>query len=837
MTWSSLFSLLVAFGSQELVLPATVEPGNAEIRKPGQGVRCDRQGDPLPPRALARLGTLRYRHPYGSRALAFSRDGKTLASAGSDSIRLFDARTGKLLHQFPCYRNPEELRNFSPSDPTLVALGFAAEGRLLALEDHGASAVLYEAATGKKCWQITKTNPHLGTFSPDGKTLAIVDQSGIGITLRDLVTGKKLHEIGDQESLATAVGFSPDGKVLASGEAGEKNDKIRFWDVASGKELRQVALNRVSAYALAFLPDGKTLAVVYGTSGAKVLATEGLAGDEADFALALRDATTGKELRLLCKDSRLAGPMALAPDGKTLAVTTGGSVRLLDLATGQDREHLSGHQWPVEALAFSPNGKTLTSAAGDRTIRLWETVTGKQLRQTDLPGATLYQHIFLSPDSRWAGWIDGSYDLRVMDLSTRKEVAHRLLDAGTPKETAHFLQVIGPTEVTFSQDSRIVAFWVPELPDRETGEMRLWDTASGSELSRWRARAPWSIALSPDGRLMALGASDDIRLCERKTGKELYRLNVHRHSPAGVGFLSFSPDGKRLASCDSDQSIRLWEVSTGKGLGWVARHPASIPNLRASCPITFSPDGKLLASGGDDHTVRLWDVATARELGRFAGHEARVTALSFSSDGKALASASDDTTVLVWDVVRTLREHPGSNVRLSPRELETLWGDLADPDAARAYQAMGKLSAAAKAAPFLGSRLRPIPRADPERTARLVADLASKEFTVRRKAITELEGLADQAEESLRKAAVSNQPEVRHQAETLLAKLEYPLTNPERIRTLRAVEVLEHLGTAAAQEVLRDLASGAPEARLTREAKLALERLRLAAILPLSLER
>jgi hypothetical protein len=118
------------------------------------------------------------------------------------------------------------------------------------------------------------------------------------------------------------------------------------------------------------------------------------------------------------------------------------------------------------------------------------------------------------------------------------------------------------------------------------------------------------------------------------------------------------------------------------------------------------------------------------------------------------------------------------------------------------------------------------PRADPERTTRLVNDLANKQFAVRQKAMAELKGLADQAEQALGEVVRSNQPEPRHRAEALLTRLEYPLSDPEQIRPLRAVEVLERTGTPAAQKVLQDLAGGAPEARITREAKLALERLK-----------
>jgi WD40 repeat protein len=117
-----------------------------------------------------------------------------------------------------------------------------------------------------------------------------------------------------------------------------------------------------------------------------------------------------------------------------------------------------------------------------------------------------------------------------------------------------------------------------------------------------------------------------------------------------IGALTFSPDGKILASSHDDQTIRIWDAASGKYRGWRVKHPAGIANLVASCPIVFSSDGKLLASAGFDHTVRLWDTVTAKEVARFTGHEAEVRSVAFSPDGKQLASGSDDTTILIWDV-------------------------------------------------------------------------------------------------------------------------------------------------------------------------------------------
>jgi HEAT repeat protein len=161
------------------------------------------------------------------------------------------------------------------------------------------------------------------------------------------------------------------------------------------------------------------------------------------------------------------------------------------------------------------------------------------------------------------------------------------------------------------------------------------------------------------------------------------------------------------------------------------------------------------------------------------------------------------------------------------RRLERLWADLAGTDAARAYQAICELAAYPReAAPFLGRRLRPAAPADPRRIESLLADLDSDTFDVRQKAVRELQTLGELAEPALHRL-LRGKPslDVRKHVERLLGKLNDPLTAPEKLRAVRAVEALERMGTPEARRVLQSLARGGPEARLTREAAASLGRL------------
>jgi hypothetical protein len=192
-----------------------------------------------------------------------------------------------------------------------------------------------------------------------------------------------------------------------------------------------------------------------------------------------------------------------------------------------------------------------------------------------------------------------------------------------------------------------------------------------------------------------------------------------------------------------------------------------------------------------------------------------------------LASGSDDTTALVWDVSGLLERKGEPPGELGTRQLEALWTDLAGDDAARASRAIEDLAAAAgQTVPFLKAHLRPVSLIELKQIAPLLADLDSDDFGVREKATAELEKLGESAEPALRQA-LEGQPslEVRRRVGAVLQMLRKESPGPERLRELRALEVLEQVGGTEVQQLLQRLADGVPEARLTQEARGALERL------------
>jgi hypothetical protein len=320
--------------------------------------------------------------------------------------------------------------------------------------------------------------------------------------------------------------------------------------------------------------------------------------------------------------------------------------------------------------------------------------------------------------------------------------------------------------------------------------LHVWDTLTGVELRQLDGHTDWvALAFSPDGKTLASAGGDQIvRLWEVATGQERW----HRELAENVVWaLAFSPDGKTLAMATS---------------GWVS--------------VTFNPGGKAL---GTESTIRVWEAATGKGRYRLAGHSGWPTALAFSADGERLASGGTDTSVLVWN--RSLSLPRGRSVTLTRDDLDRLWKRLASSDARDAYQALCTLAAApGQTESFLATRLHPAAPVDPQRLAGWIADLDADRFQVRQRATLELERLGERATSALRKALSGpSGPEARRRLQLLLARQEK--LSDEQLQILRALEILEQMGTPQAREVLRSLAAGAAGARLTDEAKACLQRL------------
>jgi hypothetical protein len=236
------------------------------------------------------------------------------------------------------------------------------------------------------------------------------------------------------------------------------------------------------------------------------------------------------------------------------------------------------------------------------------------------------------------------------------------------------------------------------------------------------------------------------------------------------------------------------------------------------CGPIFSPNGKTLALPGHNGKVHLLELASGQARQVLKGGLGPISNLIFSADGKRLVAANEDGSTLIWDMPRTVDQ--SLKRELNAAELDSTWKDLASDDAVKAYKAIRSLAAApGSAVPFLRSSLPPAGD-DQKQIDKLIADLGSKSFAVRKKAEEALKAIGFRAQEALR-LALEKKPslDVGQRLEALLRAVEGRPLSPDEVRLLRAVEAVEAMDTPEAKKILEEWAGGAAGALLTEEAK------------------
>ena len=567
----------VAISSDDKLLAVADHQGSIVLFNP----RTAQQFPPLP------------RPMSGQGPLVFSADGKRLAAGHRSGIFVYEPANGRDLLRY----SPDKDSRFAPSrsfalspDGKVLAVAVKDQIRFVAID--AGNVVRFLNDIGTKVYRLR--------FSPDGKTLAAACEDK-SIRLWDLKTDKERHRLRGHAGTVWAMVFTPDSTTLLSGD---NVGNIHLWDAAAGKQVdvlkcpanvQALDVSRDGKYlatggqwlsvALWDLPARKRLAESpphYAPTWSIAFTADGkyLAWGDQSSSVRMAEIVDGK-LRVIAPGKLMIRGLAFAHDGKTVISAGGDTIHSWESATGKEQHRVQEAGLEVAALACTQNHKTLALACSDRTVRLRDAATGKDVFQ--LGGHVgAVRTVAFSTDDKLLVSASGA-NVHLWDVAKGTQIHKHV---GHP----------GPiTAVAFSPDG---SYFVSASEDRS---VRLWDRATGKVVRQFvEHKSPVTcVEVASTGKCAASGSWDGmVCLWDPATAKEIAKLEGHRDNISAV---VFSPQGDLLATGSWDRTIRLWNVA-GKEVGRFEGHIDEVTAL------AFSPDGKRLASGSRDHTVLVWQI-------------------------------------------------------------------------------------------------------------------------------------------------------------------------------------------------------------------------------------
>jgi WD40 repeat protein/serine/threonine protein kinase len=570
--------------------------------------------------------------------VAFSPDGKLLASASMKGVWIWEAASGHLIRILPVQGDAMAVA-FHPDGKRLITGGtgrtltlwdtvsgqvlrtlqghaervlqvvFNADGTRIASSSHDGTFRTWETETGRLAQTVRvfdeseQTAPRVA-FSPDGRRLVTTSKPA-GIKVWDVASGTALHGFSSGDRLTPVVALSPDGRSLASSS---DTSLIKVWDLAAGKVVQIFKGPRSSGSSLIFSPDGRTLASA-----------------SLDQMVTLWDTATGQALRTFRGHTAGIQGIVFSPDGKLLAsASSDKSVKLWDVTRDQESRPLRGHDDVIMGVVFSPDGRSLASASADRTIKLWDLASG-QVTRTFSGSSAAVRLVRFSPDGKSlaSGGVDPT--VKLWDVATGREL--RTLRGHTK----------GVSGVAFGPDGT----WLASAS--EDRSIWIWDSAKGTQLRSLEGHIDplVDLAISPDGKtLVSSGGDGFVKFWDVQTGHVVKSINPDEYLARAV---ALRPDGAMIATAGTDRTIKVWDVATAQLIGRLRGHADNVWAL------AFSPDGRRLASVSPDESVRIWDPADGQELATLPGNAGALWAVSFSPDGRRLAAAGSGREIRLWE--------------------------------------------------------------------------------------------------------------------------------------------------------------------------------------------
>ncbi len=501
--------------------------------------------------------------------VAFSPDGKTVAAGGWDPvIHLWDVDTARE-RSWPAGERVIFTRRlaFAPDGGSLVGAGYQVS--------------FWNPADGTKQRSFGLTSTSAVAYAPDGRTLAAACWKAGAIALYDPADGRQRAAWQAHRNNIEALGYSPDGRLLAS--VGDDN-VVRLWDVAGPRLRAEWRGHEGRTYAAVFSPDGTRLATGCGNDKlVKIWDITHLPEAPPD---APEPLVATPLLRSLAGHTNAVLAAAFHPDGQTLA--TGGhdgTVRLWDVATGA-AGHVIRAGDSIYGLAFAPDGKLLASAGGQDdhgTANLWDVASGGRVAELPGPQRRVFDIAF-SPDGSRVAIAGNDSQLRILDVARRAKLVAL---ANRQPTFSRRLAFTGDGRTLLACGTKVSYYnaedgtWQFDIPHEEMSDMKL----------------------SPRGDVIAAAGwkTGKIALFDVVTHAARATWQAHHHD---LQSLAFSPDGRFLVSASADGSAKIWEVATQRLRAVLLGH------FNELYAVAFSPDGRTVATTGQqDALVLLWDVS------------------------------------------------------------------------------------------------------------------------------------------------------------------------------------------------------------------------------------
>ena len=642
-----------------------------------------------------------YRGQKEIRAIAWSPDGKFIASASGNEIQVWDPEDGKLKGTLKGHTGTVNSLSFRNDSKTIVSGGDdrsiriwdVAKGTETLMVNQGAQiAVIYcvtYSANGKliasgngdgqlHVWRpdtpppaqklVLGSNAHPGgayqvAFGPDSKTIftcggdKVARQHGgtdaDGNNIAGTGVRQKNFDVsgGGHAETVTALAINPDGKTFVTGS---RDKSIRVWDLNTTKVIRTLQGHTDEITSLVFSKDGTQLA-----SASK------------DQNIRIWNLSSSDEHRNFAGHDGYVWSAVFSPDGKIFA--SAGADRTIVIriaATGEIIKKIDAHALAVTALAFSPDGTQLASSGGDQLVKLWNLKTGELLKE--FKGHTsAVMAVALSSDGKQI--LSGGADkiAKLWDVE-KGNVFHDLPDVRSPISSV-CLRKDGKQAIVGCADGTLHIFNLTDAP-KETGFIgahlsgvgalaynpdgsklatcggdklvKLWkvpDSGAPTPLAELRGHANpvSSVAFSNDGRLLASGGGDLIvKVWDVQNGTEVRSLRGHAD---WISSVAFGADSRFILSASVDKTVKIWELSNEETT-------PPVGHTRRLNTLAVSANGKLLASGSDDRTIKIWDTLTGQELYTLVEHTGEVTALAFDPTGEQLISGGEDRKLRLWDL-------------------------------------------------------------------------------------------------------------------------------------------------------------------------------------------